>query len=52
MCFSFGHELIETVRGAILQILADAWVAALDQDATERDNGQVAAIIDRIDVSS
>ena len=32
MRFSFGYELTESVRAAILEIPEDAWVAALDQD--------------------
>jgi Transposase DDE domain group 1 len=52
MRFSVGYELTETVRQAILQIPEDAWVAALDQDAGERENGQVAEITDRVDLSS
>jgi Transposase DDE domain group 1 len=52
MRFSVGYELTETVRQAILQIPEDAWVAALDQDAGERENGQVAEITDQVDLSS
>ena len=46
MRFSVGYELTEPVRQAILQILEDAWVPALDQDGTMRDNGEVAEITD------
>ena len=42
MRFSFGYELTESVRAAILDIPEDAWVPALDQDGTERENGEVA----------
>ncbi len=52
MRFSVGYELTEQVRTAILQIPEDAWVAALDQDGSERDNGQVAEITDRVELSS
>ena len=48
--FSFGYELTETVRAAILQIPDDAWVPALDQDGSERENGQVVEITDRLDL--
>ena len=41
MRFSVGYELTEQVRAAILQIPADAWVPALDQDGSERTNGEV-----------
>jgi hypothetical protein len=50
--FSFGYELTEAVRAAILQTPADAWVPALDQDGSERENGQVVELTDRIDLSS
>jgi hypothetical protein len=52
MRFSVGYELTEPVRQAILQIPADAWVAALDQDGSERDNGEVAEITDTVDLSA
>ena len=50
--FSVGYELTEPVRAAILEIPADAWVAALDQDGSERENGEVAEITDSVDLSS
>ena len=49
MRFSVGYELTEPVRQAILQILKDAWVPALDQDGTVRDNGEVAEITDTVE---
>ena len=52
MRFSVGYELTEPVRAAILEIPEDAWVSALDQDGGERENGQVAEITDRLDLSS
>ncbi len=52
MRFSFGYELTEAVRAAILEIPADAWVPELDQDGTERANGEVAEITDSVDLSS
>lgn len=52
MRFSVGYELSEQVRCAILQIPADAWVCALEQDGSERKNGQVAEITERLDLSS
>jgi hypothetical protein len=52
MRFSFGYELTESVRAAILDIPADAWVPALDQDGTERQNGEVAEITGRLDLGS
>jgi Transposase DDE domain group 1 len=49
--FSVGYELTEPVRAEILQISEGAWVRALDQDGTERDNGEVAEITDSVDLS-
>src|SRR5205823_3498913 len=42
----------EPVRAAILQIPEDAWVPALAQDGSIRDNGEVAEITDQVDLSS
>jgi Transposase DDE domain group 1 len=50
--FSFGYELTEQVRAAILGLPADAWVGALDQDGSARANGEVAEITDRLDLES
>jgi peptidoglycan/xylan/chitin deacetylase (PgdA/CDA1 family) len=50
--FSFGYELTETVRATILQTSDGAWIAALDQDGSERENGQVVEITDRVDLST
>ena len=52
MRFSFGYDLTETVRTAILETPEDAWIQALDQDDTERENGQVVEITDQVDLSS
>jgi hypothetical protein len=52
MRFSVGYELTEPVRAAILQIPADAWVAALDGDGGERTNGEVAEITENLDLSA
>jgi hypothetical protein len=52
MRFSVGYDLTETVRSAIPEIPEDAWVPAPDQDDTERDNGEVAEITDRLELSS
>ena len=41
--FSFGYELTEPVRAAILEPPRTAWIAALDQDDSERANGQVSS---------
>ena len=50
--FSFGYELTETVRAAILHTPDDAWIGALDQDGSERENGQVTEITDHVELSS
>ncbi len=50
--FSFGYELTEQVRAAILTTADAAWVPALDQDGAARENGQVVEITDRVELSS
>jgi Transposase DDE domain group 1 len=50
--FSFGYELTEPVRAAILNTPDDAWIPALDQDDTERKNGQCVEITDRVELST
>jgi hypothetical protein len=50
--FSFGYELTEPVRAAILTTPEDAWISALDQDDSERTNGQVVELTDHIDLST
>jgi hypothetical protein len=52
MRFSVGYELTAPVRAAILEIPEDAWVAALEQDATERRNGEVAEITASVELSA
>ena len=49
--FSVGYELTAPVRAAILGLPEDAWVSALDQDDSERPNGEVAEITDRVELS-
>ena len=51
MRFSVGYELTGQVRAAILQIPKDAWISALDQDGSERENGEVCEITDMVDLS-
>jgi hypothetical protein len=50
--FSFGYELTETVRAAILETPEDAWVPALDQNGSVRENGEVVELTDRLDLST
>jgi hypothetical protein len=52
MRFSFGYDLTDTVRAAILETPAAAWIPALDQDGSERENAQVAEITEHLDLSS
>jgi hypothetical protein len=50
--FSVGYELTEPVRSAILEIDENASVAALDQDGSERENGEVAEITDSVELTA
>jgi hypothetical protein len=50
--FSFGYELSEQVRAAILATPDDLWIPALDQDDTERTNGQVVELTDSVDLNT
>ena len=52
IAFSVGYDLTETVRAAISQIADERWVAAIDQDGSERPNGQVCEITEQLDLSS
>jgi hypothetical protein len=46
--FSFGYELTEPVRSAILKTPEQAWIPAVDPDDSERPNGQVVELTDRV----
>ena len=48
--FSIGFDLTEAVREAIGALPEGAWRPALNQDGTERENGEVAEITDRLDL--
>jgi hypothetical protein len=50
--FSVGYDLTDPVRAAIVDLPADAWVPALDQDGTVRPNGQVAELTGLVDLHS
>lgn len=52
MRFSVGYELTGPVRAAIAEIPDSAWVRALNKDRSERQNGEVAEITDRLELSS
>jgi hypothetical protein len=49
--FSVGLDLTKTVRAAILSLPERAWRAAVDSDGHVRDNGHVAELTDRLDLS-
>jgi hypothetical protein len=49
--FSVGYDLTETVRAAILEIPGGAWVSAIDQDGSQRPNGHVCEITDKLDLA-
>ena len=49
--FSVGFDLTEPVRKAIAAIPDQRWTSALNQDGSERDNGEVAEATDLIDLS-
>jgi len=49
--FSVGYDLTETVRRAILQIPDEDWVCALDQDGTQRRNGEVVELTDGLELT-
>ncbi|MGH2850366.1 MAG: IS1380 family transposase [Solirubrobacteraceae bacterium] len=50
--FSVGYELTEPARRAILQTPQDAWIPALDQDGSTRENGEVTEITHLVELSS
>jgi hypothetical protein len=50
--FSFGYELTESVRAAILDTPEHAWVQALDQDDSARENGEVTEITAHVDLAA
>jgi len=50
--FSVGYDLTETIRAAILEIPDRDWVCALDQDGSERPNGQVTEITHALDLET
>jgi hypothetical protein len=52
IAFSVGFDLTEAVRDAILALPETAWLAALDRDGGERQNGQVVEITHLVDLNS
>lgn len=52
MRFSFGFDMDERVRQAILSIPESAWVAAIRSDGKKRKHSQVCEITDHVDIST
>jgi hypothetical protein len=50
--FSVGYDLTEPVRRAIGKVPENAWVSALEQDGSERQNGEVCELTGLLDLSS
>jgi hypothetical protein len=50
--YSVGYDLTETIRAAILKIPDEDWVVAVDQDGSQRPNGQVCEITELLDLES
>ena len=50
--YSVGYDLTDAVRAAILTTPDTGWVSALDQDGSQRRNGQVAEITEHVDLWS
>jgi hypothetical protein len=50
--FSFGFDLDERVREAIVGMPESAWVKAIRADGSEREHSQVCEITDSVDLSS
>ena len=51
MRFSFGFDLTEPVREAIVKMPESAWVKAIRADGSEREHSQVCEITDHVDLS-
>ena len=51
MRFSFGFDLSEPVRDAIINMPEAAWVKAIRTDGSEREHSWVCEITDRVDLS-
>jgi hypothetical protein len=50
--FSVGYDLTESVRAAIQGLPENTWVAVLDQDGSERTNGQLAELTGRVELTT
>ena len=52
MRFSFGFDLSEPVREAIIAMPESAWIKAIRADRSEGEHSQVCEITDQVDLSS
>ena len=52
LLFSFGFDLSEPVRQAIIAVPEAFWINAIRVDGTERDHSHVVEITDRVDLSA
>ena len=52
MRFSFGFDLTEPVREAIIKMPDSAWIKAIRADGSEREHSHCCEITDRVDLSS
>jgi hypothetical protein len=52
MWFSFGFDLSEPVREAIIGMPETAWINAIRRDGSEREHSQVCEITDRVELSA
>jgi hypothetical protein len=52
LLFSFGFDLSEPVREAIVGISESAWINAIRADGSEREHSQCCEITDRVDLST
>jgi Transposase DDE domain group 1 len=52
MRFSFGFDLTEPVREAIIAMPETAWINAIRADGSEREHSQVCEITDSVDLST
>jgi Transposase DDE domain group 1 len=50
--FTVGYDLTAPVRAAILEVPEGAWVPALEQDGTQRANGEVCELTRLVDLTS
>lgn len=52
MLFSFGFDISEPVRSAILEVPETSWIRAIRRDGSKRKHSQVAEITSRVDLQA